>query len=101
MRILVRHNRYVINRTKPCQVAWWATELAVSEGSLLNAIAMVGHQAREVEFYLRVGKPRRRPESHSVDFVSTTRVAAHPREKVTAPDPWPRARLDDCRKERP
>ena len=74
MRILVRHNRYVINRTKPCQVAWWATELGVSEGSLLNAIAMVGHQAREVEFYLRVGKPRRRPERPAGDRRATASI---------------------------
>ncbi len=71
------------NRTKPCQVARWAAELGVSESSLLDAIAMVGHQLRELEFYLRLGKPRRRPGRQSADVMPTTRIAAPLREKVT------------------
>ena len=72
MRILVRHNRHVIDRTNPCQVTWWAAELGASEVFLLNAIAMIGHQAHDVDFYLRVGKPRRRPERQSADAVPTS-----------------------------
>ena len=52
--------RYVIDATKLWHVAWWAAELGVSEASLLEAVDMVGNQARAVEYHLRLGKPRER-----------------------------------------
>jgi Protein of unknown function (DUF3606) len=52
--------RYVIDATKPWHVAWWASELGVSEDSLFEAVDVVGNQARAVEFHLRRGKPRER-----------------------------------------
>jgi hypothetical protein len=52
--------RYVIDPTKSWHVAWWAAEFGVSEDSLLEAVDVVGDQARAVEFHLRLGKPRER-----------------------------------------
>ena len=64
--------RYVIDATKPWHVAWWAAELGVSEDSLLNAVDVVGDQARAVEFHLRLGKPRERRRARRC--VDVTRI---------------------------
>ena len=57
---LASDKRYWIDVTKPWHLAWWAAELGVSEDSLLEAVDVVGNQARAVEFHLRLGKPRER-----------------------------------------
>lgn len=72
MRRLMTDKRYVIDASKPWHIAWWATELGVSEDSLLDAVDAVGNQARAVEFHLRLGKPReRRKTRRSADVPST------------------------------
>ena len=62
LRRLRTDKRHVIDATKPWHVAWWAAELGVSEDSLLNAVDVVGDQARAVEFHLR-RQATRAPES--------------------------------------
>jgi hypothetical protein len=52
--------RYVIDATKPSHVAWWAAELEVSRESLLEAVDVVGNQARAVEFHLLLDNRRER-----------------------------------------
>jgi hypothetical protein len=60
MQRLKSDKRYVIDATKPWHVAWWAAEFDVSEDALLEAVDVVGNQARAVEYHLRLGKPRER-----------------------------------------
>ncbi len=63
---------YVIDATKPWHVAWWAAALGVSEDSLLEAVDVVGNQARAFEYHLRLGKPReRRRTRRSAGFACT------------------------------
>ena len=70
MQRLKSDKRYVIDATKPWHVTWWAAELDVSEDSLLEAVDVVGNQARAVEYHLRLGKPReRRRARRSADAV--------------------------------
>jgi Protein of unknown function (DUF3606) len=57
---LASNKRYLIDTTKSWHVGWWAAELGVSEQALLDAIDIVGNQARAVEHHLRLGKPRER-----------------------------------------
>ena len=71
MRTQASHNQYVIDITKPWHVAWWAVELGVSEGALLEAVAVVGNQARAVQAYLFSQKSRRsRPHPRRVPTTS-------------------------------
>jgi hypothetical protein len=64
MRTLFKNNRYVIDVTKSWHMSWWAGELGVSEGRLLEAVAIVGNKARDVDRYLSRHKaPRARPRA--------------------------------------
>src|SRR5882672_7525705 len=72
MRRLKCDKRYLIDATKPWHVSWWAAELGVSEDSLLEAVDVVGNQARAVEYRLRLGKPsERRRGRRSADVACT------------------------------
>jgi hypothetical protein len=62
MSTVASDKRYLIDITKPWHVAWWATELGVSEEILLDAIDIVGNQARAVEYYLAVRDEREQRE---------------------------------------
>jgi hypothetical protein len=78
--------RYVIDANKPWHVAWWAAELGVSEDSLLEAVDVVGNQARAVEFHLRLGRAReRRRARRSADAAWTIEIvtAANFREEAS------------------
>jgi hypothetical protein len=69
MQTLASNKRYVIDITKHWHVAWWAAEFGVSDDALLDAIDIVGTQARAVERYLAIREGRQE------------------RETVAAPDP--------------
>ena len=69
---LASDRRYVIDVTKQWHVAWWAAELGVPEDSLLEAVDVVGNQARAVEFHLRIGKPRERRRARRCADVAST-----------------------------
>jgi Protein of unknown function (DUF3606) len=67
MRTLPENNRYVIDVSKSWHVSWWAAELGVSEGRLVEAVAMVGNKARDVDDFLSRHKvPRARPRARGV-----------------------------------
>ena len=45
--------KYVIDLSRPSEVAWWAAHLAVSEKDLLEAAKAVGAKVGRLSSYLR------------------------------------------------
>jgi hypothetical protein len=74
MRSEASHKPQVIDTTNPRHVAWWAAELGVSEGSLLDMVDIVGNQARVVEYYLglREAREQRQPAGPANESVALT-----------------------------
>jgi len=82
MRTLARNNRYVIDITKSWHLSWWAAELGVSEGRLLEAVALVGNKAHDVDQYLsRHNVPRAIRRTRETSSVRHIHRGARPGER--------------------
>jgi hypothetical protein len=64
MRSLFKNNQYVIDVSKSWHIAWWAAELGVPQSWLVEAVVVVGNQARDVEEYLSLHKAQRARQRH-------------------------------------